>query len=142
MKDTIFNSQRVLSHWDYRVENMFFGAGGELVVIDWQLMNINNPANDLAYLLGSNVDVTLRRSAERDLMQLFLEGLRQHGVEGYSASDLERDYRLALLAVSAIPIIGGASADITNERSAKLFGVVGARLFQAVEDWEALGALP
>ena len=38
-----------------------------------------------------------------------LEGLKQHGVAGYERNDLERDYRIALLFISAIPIIGGAA---------------------------------
>lgn len=133
---------QALSHWDYRVENFFYGPEGEFVVIDWQLMMVTNPATDFAYLLGTNIDTELRRSAEADLMAGYLEGLRRHGVTGYSRSDLERDYRLALMGVSSIPIIGGAAADVTNERSIALFSTIGGRLFQAIEDWEALALLP
>lgn len=134
-------STRALAHWDYRVENLFYGADQELVVIDWQLMMLSNPANDLAYLLGTNIDVDLRRAAEADLIDRFLEGLKQHGVAGYGRNHLERDYRIALLFISAIPIIGGAGADISNPRNLELFGRLGQRAFQAVEDWDALALL-
>jgi len=133
---------QALAHWDYRVENMFFGPDHQFAVIDWQLMMMTNPATDLAYLLGTNIDTGLRRKTERELMASYLEGLQRAGVQGYSHKDLERDYRRALLSVSAIPVIGGASFDAGNPRSRALFAAVGGRMFQAIEDWDALDLIP
>ena len=133
---------QALSHWDYRVENLFYGPNGEFAVIDWQLMMFTNPATDLAYLLSSNIDVELRRRSEDELMARFLEGLARHGVPNYGRNDLERDLRKALLGVSCIPIIGGANFDLDNERSHALSEAIFSRMFQAIEDWEALKLLP
>lgn len=129
---------QVLAHGDYRVENLFYSKSGEFAVIDWQLMNMNSPANDLAYLLASNIDVTLRRNIERDMQILFLDALRRHGVQDYSLDQLIEDYRRSLLWVSVVPMLGGAGADVTNKRSMALFDVMGGRIFQAIEDWDAL----
>ncbi len=57
-------------------------------------------------------------------------------------NDLERDLRKALLGVSCIPIIGGANFDLDNERSHALSEAIFSRMFQAIEDWEALKLLP
>ena len=56
--------------------------------------------------------------------------------------ELEADYRTALLGISGIPVIGGAGYDVENARSHELFASVGARMFQAIEDWNALEFLP
>jgi thiamine kinase-like enzyme len=133
---------QVLSHWDYRVENFFYGPDREFVVIDWQLMMTTRPGADLAYLLCTNIETELRREIESDLMDLYLEGLHRAGVENYSRNDLERDYRFAMLPVSSISIIGGASVDVTNLRSHALVKAMGRRLFQAIEDWDAVALLP
>jgi hypothetical protein len=138
VRNAIIAGRQVLSHWDFRVENLFFGADGELAVIDWQLMHADNPANDLAYLLATNLEIGIRREIEADMMALYLQQLREHGVEDYGMADLVADYRLALLSISAIPVIGGASADISNPRSRALFSKMGARLIAAIDDWQAL----
>ncbi|MEE4362071.1 MAG: phosphotransferase [Pseudomonadales bacterium] len=141
LQQAVATGTQVLAHFDFRVENLFFGPDGSLAVIDWQLMHMNNPANDLAYLLATNVDVSLRRDIERDMMHLYLEGLRECGIVGYGLAELERDFRLALLYISVIPVIGGANADMGNARSAALFEIMGGRLLTAIEDWQALDAL-
>jgi hypothetical protein len=142
LMDDLCGGNQALSHWDYRVENLFFGQDGEFAVIDWQLMMMTNPATDLAYLLSSNVDAELRRKAEGGLMDGFLEGLARHGVSNYTREELERDYRKALLGVSCIPVIGGSGFDVENERSHALFSAVASRMFQAIEDWDAVDLLP
>ena len=132
----------VLTHWDYRVENMFYGPDGEFALIDWQLMQWMRPGYDFAYLIGTNIDVELRRSAEQDLIEVYLEELRRHGVEDYDRAALLRDMRLGLLNLTCIPIIGGASCDMDNPRSVALFGAIMARGFQMIEDWDAMAELP
>jgi hypothetical protein len=137
IQQTIARGTQVLAHWDYRVENLFFSPDGELAVIDWQLMHMDNPANDLAYLLATNVDVGLRRQIEAEMMSTYLRELNERGITQYQLKDLHQDYRLSLLAISAIPVIGGASMDVTNERSLALFEAVAGRLMAAINDWQA-----
>jgi aminoglycoside/choline kinase family phosphotransferase len=141
VQQAIIEGTQVLSHWDFRVENLFFGSDGELAVIDWQLMHTDNPANDLAYLLATNVDVELRRKIEADMMALYLRELRDRGIDGYGMANLVSDYRLALLSITAILVIGGANADIGNQRSRALFATMGERLLAAIEDWQAVDIL-
>ncbi|MEQ8861733.1 MAG: aminoglycoside phosphotransferase family protein [Pseudomonadales bacterium] len=141
LREAVLTRTQVLSHWDYRVENLFFGTGGELAVIDWQLMCLDSPAHDLAYLLATNVETALRREIEAEMMALYLRRLRQHGVTGYGEAELIEDYRRALLSVSVITVIGGANADIENARSQALFARMGSRLLAAIDDWQATEVL-
>jgi hypothetical protein len=67
---------------------------------------------------------------------------RSRDSSDYGRNDLSRDLRKALLGVSCIPIIGGANFDLDNARSHALFEAVGSRMFQAIEDWDALKLLP
>lgn len=141
LRQAIPGRTQVLSHWDYRVENLFFGPAGELAVIDWQLMCLDSPAHDLAYLLATNVETDLRREIEPDMMARYLHKLRQHGVADYGEDDLIADYRRALLSVSVIAIVGGANADVANPRSRELFARMGSRLLTAIDDWQATDVL-
>ena len=141
VRDAIGNGVQVVSHWDFRVENLFFGSRGELAIIDWQLMQINNPANDLAYLLATNIDAALRRQIEKPMLEEFLAGLKAQGVNDYNMQDLRADFRLALLGITPILIIGGAHLDQTNIRSLALFEHIGKRLLGAIDDWQALDVL-
>ena len=75
-------------------------------------------------------------------MDRYLDGLSRHGVTGYGRADLEHDFRKALLGISAIAVIGGGSFDDSNARSHALFSAVASRMFQAIEDWDAVEVLP
>lgn len=133
---------QVLSHQDYRVENFFYSPEGEFAVIDWQLLKQSNPAFDLAYLLGSNIDTSLRREIEQDLLQRFHGGLVSKGVSDYSFDDLIADYRLSMIGVSFNVIIAGANVDESNERTARLIRAYADRVFDAIEEWDCVSLLP
>lgn len=139
--DAQVSGTQVLSHWDYRVANFFYGPQDEFVVIDWQMMMMTPPAADLSYLLGTNIETELRRSAEAELLEIYLDGLHEHGISDYTMNDLERDYRWGMLFASGIPIIGGAGVDESNPDSLALIQKMGSRLFNAIEDWDSLALL-
>tara|TARA_B100001250_G_scaffold289432_2_gene251165 strand:- start:225 stop:1292 length:1068 start_codon:yes stop_codon:yes gene_type:complete len=127
-----------LNHWDYRVENLFFTPEvDDITVIDWQLMMAHLPGWDLAYLLFTNIEVDLRRKIYTSCCRQYLDGLGKEGIH-FLEEDLERNMMLSLLAMTNFPVIGGANADKENERSIKLFEVLGERIFSAIEDYDAM----
>jgi aminoglycoside phosphotransferase (APT) family kinase protein len=86
---------RCLTHNDYRPDNMMFGtpAGGHpITVLDWQSFAYGVGATDVAYFLAGALPADVRRAAEPELLDRYLAGLRSHGVSGYDAADLARDY--------------------------------------------------
>ena len=76
------------------------------------------------------------------MRQRYLAGLTANGVDGYSRSEFERDVALNTLAMTMIPMIGGANADLSNPRNEALFAAIGTRAFSAVVDGNCLSVLP
>ena len=130
-----------LTHYDYRIENLFFSAGEDRVaVIDWQLMACVKPSWDFAYLIGTNIDTSIRRENQQEYIQLYLDGLRQRGID-YSERQLREDMKWTLLGLSVIPVIGGSNFDVDNDRSFELYRMISKRHFETVCDYDALSAL-
>jgi len=86
---------RCLTHNDFRPDNMMFAtaAGGHPVTtLDWQSFAYGVGATDVAYFLAGALSPEVRRANEAALLGRYLEGLKAHGVSGYGAADLARDY--------------------------------------------------
>ncbi len=141
--DYLCEGVQVLTHWDYRVENMFFSREDpdDFLLLDWQLMMWMRPGWDFVYLVGTCMEKALRRQHLDALIDRYLEQLAANGVTGYSRADFEQDLRMAVMACTIVPVVGGAGYDVTNDRSTALFTKVSERLFSAIEDLDALSLL-
>jgi hypothetical protein len=98
-------------HGDFRPDNMLFGArNGEvpLAVVDWQTVGLGPGMVDVAFVLGTSLDIDARRAHEVDLVRGYHQALCAGGVEGYDWDRCWRDYRryayyaLTFLAPSAV----------------------------------------
>jgi hypothetical protein len=86
----------VVSHGDYRLDNMLFGTGKgapPVTVVDWQWARLAPPTLDAAFYLGGCLPRDLRREVERDLLMEYHAALEARGVEGYGFERLWDDYR-------------------------------------------------
>ena len=96
-----------LSHGDYRLDNLMFAPDGEgVAVVDWQTLAVAPPARDLAYFLGTSLQVEDRRAAEAGLVETYHDELTARGVFGYSADACFDDYRLGQLQGPMITTLG------------------------------------
>ncbi len=139
--DGLSEGNLTLTHYDYRVENMFFSSDeSEVAVIDWQLIGALRAGWDLAYLIGTNIPSEQRRANEQQYIDLYLDCMRDHGVN-YSEAELRHDMKWSLLGLCSIAVIGGANFDVSNERSFELFKVISIRLFDAIAEHEALSVI-
>ena len=139
--DGLSDGHLTLTHYDYRVENMFFSSDESAVaVIDWQLIGALRAGWDLAYLLGTNIPSEQRRTNEQQYIDLYLDCMRDQGVN-YSEAELRHDMKWSLLGLCSIAVIGGANFDVSNARSFELFKVISIRLFDAIADHEALSVI-
>ena len=139
--DGLSEGNLTLTHYDYRVENMFFSSDeSEVAVIDWQLIGALRAGWDLAYLIGTNIPSEQRRANEQQYIDLYLDCMRDHGVN-YSEAELRHDMKWSLLGLCSIAVIGGANFDVSNERSFELFKVISTRLFDAIAEHEALSVI-
>jgi hypothetical protein len=84
-------------HNDFRLDNIFFRADGEPVVLDWQLAGRCRGTQDVAYLLsGSMTTDDLRRRWE-DLLSRYHARLSAAGVGDYDLEECRFHYRQSLL---------------------------------------------
>ena len=139
--DGLSEGNLTLTHYDYRVENMFFSSDeSEVAVIDWQLIGALRAGWDLAYLIGTNIPSEQRRANEQQYIDLYLDCMRDQGVN-YSEAELRHDMKWSLLGLCSIAVIGGANFDVSNERSFELFKVISIRLFDTIAEHEALSVI-
>ena len=67
-------------HGDAHLGNLYFDADGVAGMLDWQVVCQGPWSHDVAYLLGSALDVVDRRDWEQRLLRFYLEELRARGV--------------------------------------------------------------
>jgi hypothetical protein len=77
---------QTLLHGDLHVGNVYFD-GPHAAMCDWQVLGRGSPAFDVAYLIGSALNVENRRAAERDLLRHYLAALAAAGVEDAPSDD-------------------------------------------------------
>jgi hypothetical protein len=132
-----------VTHGDYRLDNLMFGDDpDDVVALDWQTMTLAPPARDVAYFLGTSLDVEARRDAERDLVGLYHGALLRRGVRDYSFERCFDDYRLGVLQATMITSLGAIFA--TRERSAEaddMFMAMATRSCAAIRDLDTLSLL-
>ena len=92
--------------------------------------------------VGTSLDADVRRTIVPTLTARYLNVLRAEGVPDYGDTAFAHDFRLGTMAMTMIPVIGGASFDTNNPRSTELFGAMIARAFASVVDYDCLDLLP
>eukprot|EP00004_Rigifila_ramosa_P023206 TRINITY_DN6480_c0_g1_i2.p1 TRINITY_DN6480_c0_g1~~TRINITY_DN6480_c0_g1_i2.p1 ORF type:complete len:1021 (-),score=192.34 TRINITY_DN6480_c0_g1_i2:633-3695(-) len=146
---------KTLAHFDLRGDNMFFSHGAaatsaaapaatatpdSITIIDWQLACRGVGAFDVAYFLGQNLRVPIRRQVEAELLKAYHERLLQ--ATGYSAAQypfpiLQKLQRTTLLFSLAYPIIAGGGISSGNEREYQLVIEMLTRALSAIADNKA-----
>lgn len=72
---------RTLIHGDSHMGNVFF-EGDEAGYFDWQVVQRGQGIRDVSYFMTNSLPTELRRSAEDELLDIYLETLREGGVTG------------------------------------------------------------
>lgn len=133
-----------LSHGDYRLDNIFFGAGdpdadrSSLKVCDWQLVDRSRGARDLAYFTSQSLIPELRAEIERSLVERYVTRLATRGVDDYPFDVAWHDYRLATAFAFVYPVVAGGSLDHADERATNLTGEMFRRSVRAIVELDAL----
>lgn len=129
-----------LLHGDYRLDNLLFGPGGSVSVVDWQTLAVGLPARDLSYLLATGLLPAERRASERAIVEAYRTALAAHGVTGYDPETAWDDYRLGQLHTLLIACLGAAFSTVT-ERGDAMTLVMLERGCAAVRDLATLDLL-
>ncbi len=132
-----------LVHADYRLDNLMFGADGEVTTLDWQTLSIAPVMRDVAYFCETCLDPELRRQSEHGLVQVYLDTLRRAGVAEYTDDDAWIDYRLGTVHGALVTVLGCVYAQAEpGERSDAMFTAMATRTCAAIRDldpFELLG---
>ncbi len=128
-----------LIHGDYRLDNLMFPAadGADVVAVDWQTLSIGLAARDLAYVLETGLEPTLRRGHETDLVTAYHQALLDGGVEDYPFDLCFEDYRYGALQGPLITVLGAAYGARTD-RGDEMFLAMASRSCDAVRDLATL----
>ncbi|MEE3851166.1 phosphotransferase [Gordonia sp. LSe1-13] len=120
-------------HSDLRIDNVLFGPGDTVTVVDWQTITVGNPLRDIAFLLSTSLSIADRREHERDIVGAYHKALVEKGVTGYSSEECWADYVDSLIQAPMI-IVFGCGAAIPTERGDRMFRVMLERSAAAIDD--------
>ncbi len=123
----------VLSHGDFRLDNMLFkDAEGRAIILDWQTASAGAPMNDVAYCLSTSLaDPATRASQEEALVAQYHAQLGPKA-EGYALEQAWEDYRRAAFSGFLMALISAMLVERT-ERGDEMFATMAER-----SGWQAL----
>jgi len=133
-----------LGHGDYRLDNLLFDPAGGVHAVDWQTLSVGQPGRDLAYFCGTSLEVPDRRDHEQAVVAAYREALLAHGVDGtgYPLAAAFEDYRLGVLQVPLITVLGVAYATAgRSERADAMFMTMFRRGLAAIDDLDPFALL-
>jgi Ecdysteroid kinase-like family len=131
-------------HGDYRLDNLMFDpSSDDVFAVDWQTAVVGPPARDVAYFLGTCLEIEQRRAEEQGLVGCYHEQLVAHGVTDYPAEQCWEDYRLGQLHATLITTVGAAHASAEHTaQSDGMFLAMARRSCAAIRDLGSLDLLP
>ena len=130
-------------HADFKLDNLLFGPPGSadpIVVLDWQAVRPAKGIQDLAYLVGQNMNEDLRRANQDELLADYVAELASLGIV-YSLEQAREDYRKATLYLwSYVIMITGLMVNNHERAIRRKTGLV-QRAASAILDLDALALL-
>jgi hypothetical protein len=135
-------AQRVVTHGDYRCENLLFdGRDGTvpIAVVDWQTVGVGSPLLDVAYFLVTSLTTSVRRDSERELLAHYMGEMSARGAP---ISDDVAVREVARYTLQPIGMLVSASMIVERtERGDAMFLTMINRAVDAVDDWDAFAEL-
>lgn len=92
-QNSVFRGLPTLLHGDTHPGNTYRIPDGPTGFLDWQCVRRGSWEHDVGYFLVGALDVDDRRAHERELLDRYLTGLREHGVEPPTSAQAWSRYR-------------------------------------------------
>jgi hypothetical protein len=127
-----------LAHNDCRLDNVFFRADGEPVLIDWQIPARTRGTADVAYLLAGSMEPELCHASWEPLLRRYHDRLITKGISDYSWEQCLEHYRGSVLYALAPGIAMLGALDATDSRG--LGDAIVLRALLHAGDVDAFGA--
>lgn len=126
----------MLIHGDIRADNLFFD-GDAVKVVDFQFASRGSGVADLAYLVTQGLPIETRTGQDEALLREYLGHLAGHGVD-YEFDAAWRDYRIAAVYLTLMPIVALLTWEVVPERSRRLCLELVDRAIAAIDEIDAL----
>lgn len=125
----------MLSHADWRLDNLFLAPGGEIIAVDWQLIDRSVGPRDLSYFVTQSVNVR-DPQGYRTLFDSYLDELAARGITP------DRDwawemYRYGTAFAFVYPVVAAGALTIEDPRHVELTGAMLARSIAAIAALDA-----
>jgi Ecdysteroid kinase-like family len=125
----------VLSHADWRADNLFLSPQGEIIAVDWQLIDRSVGPRDVSYFVTQSVNANERGDYEK-LFDIYLDELGALGVTP------DRDwawemYRYGAAMAFVYPIVAAGALTVEDPRHIEITGAMLRRSIRALEALDA-----
>lgn len=123
---------RCLTHGELRADNLFIDAAGQPVLFDFQAAQQECGVRELQYLLGTSLPEGLLAAHEDDLLNRYVGGLREAGVD-YAAAAAREQYRAAATYNLMWPVMACIRYEAASDRGRQTLDSMVHRLGAAIE---------
>jgi hypothetical protein len=123
----------VLSHGDFRLDNMLFtDAEGRVVILDWQTVSAGAPMNDIAYCVSTSLGDPGVRAREEEALVAHYHAQLGAKAKGYALAQAWQDYRRAAFSGFIMALVSAMLVERTP-RGDEMFATMAER-----SGWQAL----
>jgi len=107
--------RQTLVHGDLHVDQAFFPAGEENVIVDWQFVQRGGIGIDLARLIVLSLSVPDRRDNEFDLIEAYRTAFVRSGGQPYDRTVLLNEYRRGIVWTAFVNSVFGVPGPGTSQ---------------------------
>lgn len=125
----------VLSHADWRLDNLFFAPDGDVIAIDWQLIDRSVGMRDVSYLVTQSINLA-DPSECIGALDFYIDSLAEFGVDVDRAWALSM-YRYATAFGFVYPVVVGGGLTVDDPRHVELCRRVFTRATAAIDALDA-----
>jgi hypothetical protein len=145
IKEIIPQNKLTIVHSDLQVDNVFIDDNDKkrpVIIFDWATPRVWRGAADISRLLGTSLDVDMRRGTEKDLIQLYFNRLIEHGVSDYTYQECWEDYLKGYLCFTVFPLAAFMGGDRSSARGNQRTLQNISRWYSAMADNNATSLIP
>ena len=130
-----YTGTKTLIHGDFRSENILFCENERATTVDWQTLTESCGLADTAYFIGGSLDIDVRRTHEKELVEYYRQCLEVEGVT-LSSNECWQQYREFSINGLLITVLGAMFSE-PAPRSDQMFLVMIQRHLQHCVDMNA-----
>jgi hypothetical protein len=133
--EKLCDGPHVFAHCDWRLDNLFETPDGEVVAVDWQLIDRSTGLRDLSYFVTQSVNVH-EPSGYTTLFDTYLAELASHGITPDREWAWEQ-YRYGASFGFVYPVVASGALTIEDPRHLELTGAMLGRCIAAIDALDA-----